>query len=169
MSLINDNLHVNGTITAVGFQPPAGSINAAAIPAGANILTSALVHSHKKDVSQAPGTAVVAATQDIHIGFFTGAVVSIKAAITGAIATGADRTVTVDLQKSTGAAAFATILTGVITFNNVSTLRAVTAGTLSSVTWIAGDILRVVVAVAGAAGAQAQGLIVTVTLDENYQ
>ena len=96
----------------------------------------------------------------------TGTIRAIQAAITETIATGADRTVTLDLQKSTGGGAFATVLSSTIVFNNGSTLYTVSTGTISSNAVQAGDILVLTVTVAGSAGNQALGLVVSVTLAE---
>jgi hypothetical protein len=116
-----------------------------------------------------PSTSVVALTKDIHIvAGQSGTLKSFEAVICGAIATGADRTISVDLQKSTGAGAFATVLTAPIGFTNVSVLRTAVAAALASASLVDGDVLRVVVTVAGAAGAQATGLLVTLTYSETY-
>lgn len=96
-------------------------------------------------------------------------VLDFEASITEAIATGADRTVTLDLQKSTGAGAFATILSSALAFNNGDTLRAVKTAAISSADLVDGDQLRFTVTVAGAAGAQAQGLNVALHLREDPQ
>lgn len=115
-------------------------------------------HRHRAVVSQATGTAILAANETIAIARGNGTLKSFRVVITGAVATGGDRTVTVDLKKSTGAGAFATVLSGTVGFTNGSALLTVTAGTLSDTTVQAGDIFQVTVAVAGAAGNQAQGL-----------
>ncbi|HZT79628.1 MAG TPA: hypothetical protein VFA26_05385, partial [Gemmataceae bacterium] len=94
-------------------------------------------------------------------------VLALQAAITEAVATGADRTVTLDLQKSTGGSAFATILAAPVQFTSGSALRAVSAAVISSASLTAGDVLRLVVTAGGSAGAQAQGLAATVTLRED--
>lgn len=99
----------------------------------------------------------------------TATLVAMEAAITEAIATGPDRTVTVDLLKSTVGGAFASILAAPIVFNNTSTLRALVTGAFSSTSLVDGDILKLTVAVAGAAGAQAQGLICSVTIREDAE
>ena len=156
-----DNLHVR-SLSATRFTPPAGSIGDDAIEAAAGIAASKLEHQFPHPYRQAPGSAIVAATEDLHIvQGAAGSVVSFEAAITGAIATGGDRTVTVDLQKSTGGGAFATVLSAAISFSNADTLRTAKAVAIASASLVAGDIVRGVVAVAGAAGSQAQGLIVT--------
>jgi hypothetical protein len=167
--MIKGDSHVTGTITCGGFVPPPGSITNAAIQAAAGIDTTKVDHRHAITYQQAPGTAIVAATHDAHICRANGVVLALEAAITGAIATGGDRTVDVDVQLGNAAAGFATILTGTVQFTNSSTLRAVVSGTVASDDLADGDILRIVITVAGAAGNQAQGLVVTITLDEEAQ
>lgn len=116
-----------------------------------------------------PATTVAALTKLIHIvKGQAGTLVQLTAAVVTA-ATGADRTVNVDLKKSTGGGAFATVLTATILFNNTSV--ALTPESVSGFTsdeLAADDILELVVTVAGAAGNQAIGLIVTLTFEEEY-
>lgn len=138
------------------------------IDASAAIATRKMIHRYRADYSQPTGTAVVALTnQTMLIAKGTGTIKSFEAAIIGAIATGADRTVTIDLQKSTALGAFATVLSSTVVFNNASTLRAVSTATLSDTALADGDFLYITVAVAGAAGNQAQGLAIMLEYDEN--
>lgn len=165
--LINNDLYVNGSFAAKTMTLPAGVVNNSQVQAAAGINSTKLQHRHCIDHYQQTGVAVVTANQLMHIvKGVNSAMYSIRA-IVDTIATGADRTVTIDLQKSTGAGAFATILAATIVFNNVSTARTVSNGAFSSTTLVAGDILKLTVTVAGAAGAQALGLLVTVELDED--
>ena len=96
----------------------------------------------------------------------TGVIRAMQALVWSAVATGGDRTVNVDLKKSTGGGAFATVLSATIQFTSASSLRAASAGVFSDTSLQAGDILQIVVTVAGAAGAQAVGLHVSVTVAE---
>ena len=82
-------------------------------------------------------------------------------------ATGVDRTVNVDLQKSTSGGAFASITTTDIEIDDSTTIRTAVASTLSNTSLSDGDILRAVVTVAGSADAQATGLMITLTLRED--
>jgi hypothetical protein len=133
----------------------------------AAIATRKMLHRYRVDYSQATGTAVVTlASYALCICKGTGTVRSFEAAIIGAIATGADRTVTIDLHKSTGAGAFATILSATVVFTNVSTIRVVSTATISDTALADGDMLYLTVTVAGAAGAQAQGLVCMLEYDE---
>jgi len=143
--------------------------------ANANVQPAAAIDSskliHRFSLSRelfAPGTTIIAVAAALwHVARKGGNVVGIEAAITTA-ATGADRTVTVDLQKSTGGGAFATMLTTTVNITNATAIRTAVAGVVSGAgAFIDGDILQVTVAVAGAAGAQAAGLVVTVDVDQN--
>jgi hypothetical protein len=91
-----------------------------------------------------------------------GSVLQIRAKITEAIATGSDRTVTIDVQRSTGGGGFSSILTSTIVFNNLSTLLVDTIATISLPTLAQGDALMVSIAVAGSLLAQANGLAVSI-------
>lgn len=151
--LVNGNAIVTGSLkpTVAGF--------------GSSLLTDGPMKCHYQQVR---GTAVVADTGRTIwvVGGSTATVKRISAVIDGAIATGGDRTVNVDLQKSTGGGAFATILSATIQFTSADTIRTVKAGSLSSTSLVAGDLLQIVVTVAGAAGNQAQGLTVMVDIQE---
>src|SRR5947209_8741682 len=110
--IINGDLVINGVLTPRTLVHPDGSITDAHIAAGANIAATKLEHQHSNHHYQAPGSAIVAATQDVHIvAGVTGTIVGMQAAITGALADDVSRTVTVQLHKSTAGGAFASVLT----------------------------------------------------------
>ncbi len=141
--------------------------------AAADRLSAAkLIHEKSLWVSQT-GTIVAATTYIFSVKGIaavgqSATIKSIRARIEEAIATGADRTVNVDLQRSANpAGAYASILAATIAFTNVSPLLRVWAPepTLTTTVLGAGDTLRVVVTVAGAAGLQATGLLVEVILN----
>jgi hypothetical protein len=166
--LINNDLHVNGALSCKTFTLPAASVTNASVAGGAAIDATKLVHQFPLYVQQSPGSAVVAATTLLHIARAAGSIVAIEA-MTTTPATGADRTVTIDLQKSTGGGAFASALTTTIVLDDDTTARTPVAGTVASPSLVDGDQLQLVVTVAGAAGAQADGLLVTVTVREEPQ
>ncbi len=168
--LINNDLHVNGTLSCKSFNPPAGAIGDAAIRAAAGIDATKLEHQFDLDFSQSPSAEVIAETRDLRIIHGSSSeVVAVKAAITGAVATGADRSVTIDLQKGNVATGFASILTSTLQFVSTDALRAVKQAAIANPNLAVGDILRLVVTVSGTAGSQAKGLIVSVTLREDAQ
>lgn len=161
----SDNYYFAGGVrfrTAPTF--PSGSIPSDSILGP--IVASKLQGEFGLNISET-GT-VVATTQYLRvIRGATATILSIEAAITETVATGNDRTVSVDLQKSTGAAAFATVLAAPIVFNSASTARTLSQGSLSNASLIDGDLLRMVVTVAGSNGNQALGLMCTATINED--
>lgn len=167
-NLIDGNTHVNGEFSAKTMSLSAGSVGNAEVKASAAIDATKLIHQIPLDYQQAPGSNIAAATLDRHIALAAGNIVAIRAAITG-VAAGGDREAIVDLQKSTGGGAFATVLTAPITLDDTAVLRTAIAGVISSANYVAGDILRFVITVAGASGTQPQGLVVTVWLREQPQ
>lgn len=166
-SIHDGDLVVTGTLSPRRFAPPASSIGGTAINSADPVPATKLEGEFNLSYSQ--DGAVVADTAYLRIiRGATADVVAVEACVTETIATGADRTVNVDLQKSTGAGAFATILTATIELDNASVLRTVSTGALTGgAALVDGDLLRLVVTVAGAAGNQAEGLLVTVTLRED--
>ncbi len=132
------------------------------IAPNAGIAASKLYHERSFEYTQITGTAIVAYTGDFHIvQGATGQFKSLSAAFTGVIASDVSRTVTVDVQKSTAGGAFATIMTSPVVINTSSTIRVAQSGVVNATSGalVLGDILRLVVTVAGGSGSQAQGLI----------
>lgn len=147
-----------GTVTFSGpTNYKAGSILDAAINAAAAIQATKLQGEYNHNYSQT-GTVAAATLYFGAIRGLTATLVSLQGCITETIATGADRTVTVDLLKSTGAGAFASVLTTPLVFNNASVLRTITAALITTAGAVVGDHYKLTVAVAGAAGNQALGL-----------
>jgi Concanavalin A-like lectin/glucanases superfamily len=113
-----------------------------------------------------PTTTIAGLTKLLHtVNGATATIVHAEAIIT-VQATGGDRTINVDIQKSTGGGAFATIMSATIAITNATTIRVPVSGTFSNTSLVDGDILQAVVTVAGSAGAQAQGLLLNLWLRE---
>lgn len=169
LTTFNGDLHVNGTLSSKNANPPANSVGNSAVKTGDPIAAGKLEHQWGNTVElYAEGAEIVAlASRLIHIvRGVSGEIVSVEAIITTQ-ATGADRTVTVDLQKSNAGGAFATILSSTVGITNATVIRTPVAGTITTPDTVDGDILRLVVTVAGSASAQAEGLAVTVQLRED--
>jgi hypothetical protein len=174
-TIYNDQVNFQNNVTigrSAQFSPPPGFLTDQHVAAGAGVQAAKLIHQEPREYAQSPGaagsgTAIVADTKDIYVARNAGQVVGVQAAITGALPSG-NYTVNVDLQRSTGGGAFASILSATIAFSSSSTLRSAVAGVLavSPQSYNAGDILRVVVTVAGSSGAQGQGLVVTIYIQE---
>lgn len=152
------SVHIVESLQCGSFTGPAGFLRNEQVNAAAAIGAEKLVHMVNAEAELfGPTTSIAALTKLIHIGKGAGTIAAFRAFIV-TVATGADRTVTVDLQKSTAGGAFATVLSGTVGFTNGSTALTLVSGTLSSTTYVASDLFRVVVTVAGSASAQALGL-----------
>lgn len=149
------------------LDAPANSVGDNSIEPLAGIQATKTVHQFPVRYDQPSGTAVVADTEVIHIARASGTIVSIEAVVYGAIATGGDRTVTIDLKKSTGAGAFASVLSATLVLDNTNVLNTLEAGAINTSAYIDGDLLQITIAAAGVAGAQTQGVAIIVTLREN--
>lgn len=171
VSDIRGNQTFHGTITFAGdVVLPDGVVDDAAIHASAAIAATKLEHQHVLSRQLADDTTAIAAGDELLyiVRGAAGEVVSIEAAIVTA-ATGADRTVTVDLQKSTAGGAFSTVLTTTVNITNATTVLVPVAGVVNASTGalVDGDILKLVWTVAGSAGNQAKGLVCTINLRED--
>lgn len=144
---------------------PQGGFGNAEVRDGAGIEATKLIHhaTHAVELAE-QNTAVVAGERLAYVvQSNTEELVTAEAAIV-VQATGADRTVTVDLLRSTGGGAFASIMSATIDIDDGTTILVPVVGVLSTTQLVAGDVLKWVVTVAGAAGAQAKGLIAALTV-----
>lgn len=131
------------------------------------LASSKAVHQQHMSVELAEqGTAVAAIEKLLFIANGDGTLDAFSAAVV-TVADDASRTIDVDLQKSTGGGAFATVLSASADFTNGSTALTAVDGTISSAAYVAGDIFKIVVTVAGGSGNQAEGLVATLTKSEN--
>jgi len=149
-------LIAQGTVSVFGLTD-------ASISSAAPISDTKTVHRYTFELTQ---TGTVVAGKAGRINYSSGTLLEVTAAITEAQATG-NYAVTVDLKKSTGGGAFASVLSSTLTLNSGNTLYVPVLATINTSSLIASDILLIVVTVSGNSGAQAQGLAVTVTLSEN--
>lgn len=163
------DLYVTGNISGGSISLSSGAVTNSSVVANAGIERTKVVQQLQLPYAQAPGSDIATATLDLYLARAAGTVVSVEAAVTGVAATG-DRSVTVDVHKSTGGGAFATILSAPITLDIANALRVLEAGTVSSAAYVDGDLFRMIVTqVAGTTGTRPQGLIVTTTIGENPQ
>jgi len=150
-------------MTGTGSLPASSVVNAT-VASTAKVAHTKVQQRKVAQHIQVGGTDITAKTELVHIAYGAGTVLGVNVATITA-PTGGDKAFTVDVKKSTGGGAVATILTGVVTINSTKTSLTTYAGTLSGTpTFIAGDLLEIVVAVSGSTGSQGQGLIVTIDL-----
>ncbi len=158
------DLQVSGNLSVLGtFAPPAGTIDNAAVKAGATgnyILATKVAHQGVGIGGSlelvGPTTAITAITRHLFMAKGAGTLASFGVWLT--TASTVDGTVTVDLKKSTGAGAFATVLSGTIGLSTATAPLTLIPGTITSAAYIAGDIFEVVTAVAIGSGNQCKGL-----------
>ena len=163
---------VNGNLSSKTFTPPAGSIANAAVSAGAAIAATKLIHQFQVGGQLVSPDAVVDDLNALlHIVYgATATVVRAEAFIT-TVASSSDSTILVDLHKSTGGGAFATICStgGTLTFTSTDTVRSPKAMTLTSGALVDGDILQAVVTTPNSSAALPQGLYLSLILQEDPQ
>ncbi len=165
---VKDNSNFVGQMNISGtLLMPAGTVRNADVSASAAIAATKLEHQFPISVMLfGPAVSVAALTQTIYaVRGLTGTIVAFEAWIS-VVASDVSRTIAVDLQKSTGGAAFATVCSLTSNFTNASTVRVPVAAALSSTTLVDNDLLQIVVTVAGGVGTQATGLHATVMLRE---
>jgi len=153
------------TIASITFT--GGGLRNDQIADGAAVAANKLVHQYTvtKELTADATTAMTAMTKWLHIVKGpTGTLQSFQAAI-ATLPTG-NRTCTIDLQKSTAAGAFASILSSTILFNTTSSVRTISSAVISNTSVVAGDILAVVVTLGGDTGTHALGVSCALTLQE---
>jgi hypothetical protein len=165
---IPTDLIVGGNLSASSISISAGSVSDASIAANAKIASSKTVA--QKTISlqlNGPTTTVTTQTQWItSIKGLTGTLIDVNAFI--AVAAAGAATVTIDLQKSTSAGVFATVLSSTISISNATVIRTAVPGTITSAPVVAGDIFQLVVTATAGGGTLPQGLLVTLRHDETY-
>jgi len=163
---LNGRTHVLGMLSASSMSIPDGTVDDDAVADDAAIAAEKVIHQTPVVVELfGPTTDVAAVSRVIHIAKEAGKVVAVEA-IVQTPATGADRTVEVDVQKGNAGTAYATILTSTADFDNTAAARTPEAAAIATEDYADGDSLEIVVTVAGSAGAQAAGLCVVVWVRE---
>ena len=168
-SIVQGDMRVLGNLSSTSLSVPSGSINDAAIAAGSagtNISSDKVRHQFSLELNQDTGTATTAQTRIVHIARGPGVIVGVSA-VADVAPTGGDKAATVDVKKSTAGGAFASILSAVVTLNSSSTSKVVQAGSLSVTSFVAGDLLEIVIAISGSTGSQGQGVCATVMIAED--
>ena len=145
----------DGTVTSASFS----SVTADALDADKQEHRIAIPY------SQASGSDVTSETKLLYLARNAGSIKAVEV-VPSTAPTGGDKQFTVDVQKSTGAAAFATVLSSAVTVSSSSTDRTSQNGSVSSAAYVANDIFQVVITASGSTGSQGQGFTVVLTVDE---
>lgn len=171
MAVFTDHIEAQAGLTVSGSNLvlPSGVLTTAnwSSSSAARLESAKAVHSQVESfeiVEQ--NTTVIAIEKLLFIANGAGTLNKLEATVITA-ATGADRTVNIDLLKSTAGGSFATVLSATLEFDNVDVALTPTTATLNTTAYLASDIFKIVVTIAGAAGNQALGCVVSVTKSEN--
>lgn len=142
-----------------------GGVRDEDVAPGAGIEATKVIHQQTASIiAIEASTTITAVTKPLRIvNAETEEIVSFEGVIFTQ-ATGADRTVSVALQRSRAGGAFTTISSSPIAFTNSSAVRTPFTAVISDVDLEDGDVLQAVVTVAGSAGAQAAGLLLSLTV-----
>jgi len=168
---IEGDVYVDGNLRSKTMNLPDSAVTNASVVAAAGISASKLEHPLHLSYSQSLETNATAGTYVVHAARASGTLKAFEVGLLVAPDTAAGssgRTVTIDLQKSTAGGAFASVLAAAITLNSTTTVRTLTAATITGTTFIDGDILAVVVTVAGDTGTHPLGIYAELVGSESY-
>lgn len=169
MAQFNEDFAFAGQVIIMGaFYPPAGFLSNSHVAANAAIAASKLIVNRSiTEELFGPAVTITALTKTIYAAKGPGTINAFRAWIETQ-ATDVSRTVNVDLQKSTAGGAWTTVLSATVAITSSTTVRTRVAGVVSSAAYVAGDLFRAVVTVAGGSGSQALGLGCQLDTDESY-
>jgi len=158
---IPGNLVVGGRFQCSSYSAPSESITTTNFSSaiGDRLEATKQVHQHQVQYNQKHGTAVVTERKPVHIAKGTGSIVEVEAALV--VACIGDSTIVVNLYKNGS-----TVLSGTISFDSGDAAFAKLLATVSSASYVDGDVFEVVVTATVGTGTLGQGLIVNVTLRE---
>jgi len=167
LDILNNHIYAKGGLTvAESFSAPSGSITNAMIVAAAGISASKLQRRITVRVSQMSGLPADSGSWIVHVCRGTGTLQALECVVDTLGVS--DASLAVDLRKSTGGAAFASVLTADVDMSTQA-VRTVVAGTFDDDELVDGDILQIVIQASPNAGTLPQGLCVVLTLDEAAQ
>lgn len=164
MGTLNENLHVEGALSAKTMAIPAGTVDNADVASDADIDATKLEHQYEPVFSQVHGSAATAERRVIHkVHGATGTLVSFECGVIVACIGNAE--ITIDLYKNGS-----TILTAptVLDSGNTAFTEESAAG-FSSTALVQDDVLEVVVTVDAGTGTLGQGLYCLPVIREDAQ
>ena len=168
--IFNADIVFNGTCS-FSQDPsfPSGAVGNNEIEASANIDASKLVcHRAVTNVFAAPTVEPAASTYVIvHIAQAAGSLIAFQGVNSGTLAGSTSTGFGLNLFKSTGGGAFATVLSSTLRFDSTNTVRVYAGGTIASTTFSAGDIFAMTCTLSGSSTA-ARGAAACMTWYEKY-
>ena len=164
---LREGVVLHGKLVCTGaVVMPSGVFGDTQMSVGDPLDTDKVVHRHVIHYGQADGADVAAAIVPIHTAAVAGVVSAVQVVCLDC-PQGGDKHFTVDLKLcNAGTPAPASILTTPVDCAAATPDATVLEGVVDDEDVAAGDTLVVVIALAGSTGNQGQGLVVTVTVDE---
>lgn len=156
-SVVESDLIVRGTLRPTGFSAPADCIGDTNFNGSDPLSTGNQDHLHTKEFAQV-GTSA-SETKVIHYARAAGSVTGFRAG--SVVANIGAATVTVDLKKNG-----TTVLSAVITLDNANAAYTAEAGTISSASYVSGDVFTVVTVATAGGGTLATGVYAAADFDE---
>lgn len=144
---------------------PAGCLGSSHLSSTERWTAAQCVHELARASARALGSDITNSSELIHVARVSGNIGTVRVSVITAPA-GGNQAFTVDLHKSTGGGAFASVLSSAYTVDNSKTNSTTYTISPSNPTYAAGDIFKVVWIVSGSTGNQAQGAIAEVFFEE---
>lgn len=148
-------------------EVPAGVVTDNEIQANSNIDGDKFTQRFVAVYNQATGSDVTTETRIVYTGRKAGILTAVTVFPSTAPTGGGDKKFTVDVQKSTGAGAFATVLSSVVTVDDSSVDRTSQSATINPAAYLAGDTYEVIITASGSTGTQGKDVCVTLHFIEN--
>lgn len=150
-NVIDGDLVVRGTLRCTAAGLPAASVGDSQFSASDPLTAAKQEHQHERTLAQVHGSASVSERRVLHVARGAGTITSFRAGLI--VANVGAATVTVDLRKNG-----TTVLSSVITLNSSTATYAKVDGTISSASFVAGDVFEVVITSTAGGGTLGQGV-----------
>jgi len=164
-TVFNQDLHVNGNLSASTMSFPSGSVDDTAVQAAANISylkvqTLVPIMYYQKD-----GSVIASETQTVHLAKAAGTIVAVELR-PGTVPSSGSYDVDV-LRAVDTSGTYTTILSAAVTIDNGDTDDTLQTATLASTTFVDGDAFQI--KITASTPTSSDGLCVVLWLAENAQ
>ena len=160
-SKIEGDIHINGNLSSKTLSIPNSTVTNNAITASAGISATKLQHQHRASYSQESATTTVNETKVVHVVYgATGSIIDFKAATIVPCLSGA--VIDVDLFVNGS-----TVLSAEINLSDADSAYEVLAGTITSASLVAGDVVEIDIAITTGGGTMAKGVFASLTIHED--
>lgn len=159
LTKLDSDVYVTGNLSAQTLTVPANAVTNSAIPSAANIDGYKLKHFHRQVYAQESATTAASESRVVHHCLASGTVTDFY--VGSVVVNGGAATVAVDLKKNGSS-----ILSSAVTLSSSNTARVAVAGSISSASVVAGDVLEVTITATAGGGTLAKGVFASVNIHE---